>query len=541
MSNQNNQLINFSAQELEVKYRNTLVERYHTFQQEKIKLAYLQYPERNDFSHFLSIFDKNNSLARENARRTALMKVTTGEIFELALSSFQLQTQQLTSFATETIKNLIENNQVLINQNQQELTTIKTLMNEKDDLISELKNQIITSNQELKNTRELLVKIEQELAENSEQLKTEINWAEVRRQQRKSITSTEHYLKEQLETLKKNYAELTEENLSIEDKLALKRTELKEYIKLAEALAGKEIWLHKQVAELKNKEFSYSQKLLELENQRVLLVIKSEKEKNSKETLELKVNDLLKEKESWANQKAEAKESLRKWQELEAAKVAIFNRTALENAQLKSQIIDFKQTIAQRDQTIKEGLKYVHQLEAELANHQISLEIKDQNLKELAKLNFQSKLKLQSLLFLDSLRSFLPHPFSSSLTTIETSIFVSNVTNHPRIEKCSWFALALLLISSVLYSSYKIFKFSIFKGLDLIRWLRGKRVDWESLKEKEFQEWKNKWNVGKNYSFTELENIRKDKEVIEIEINDQFKTSNSKVDKLATKRKKVLK
>ena len=46
-----------------------------------------------------------------------------------------------------------------------------------------------------------------------------------------------------------------------------------------------------------------------------------------------------------------------------------------------------------------------------------------------------------------------------------------------------------------------------------------KKTDLDALKEKELEEWRNKWNIGKNYSFIDLEKTQNDKEVLDIEIN----------------------
>ena len=56
-------------------------------------------------------------------------------------------------------------------------------------------------------------------------------------------------------------------------------------------------------------------------------------------------------------------------------------------------------------------------LEKDLHKTSISLELKERKIEELSKLNFESKVKLQSLLFLDTMRSFTPEFFSKNLTT----------------------------------------------------------------------------------------------------------------------------
>ena len=166
-------------------------------------------------------------------------------------------------------------------------------------------------------------------------------------------------------------------------------------------------------------------------------------------------------------------------------------------------------------------------LEKELKKTTISLELKEKNLKDIQRLNLESKIKLQGVLFLDTMRNVMPNVFSKTLTSIESVIFISGITNYPKVEKIGWSFLFLFFFSSLLYSSYQFTKFTIFKGIDFYRWLRGKKKDLTALKEQELEEWKNKWGVEKNYSFVDLNNVRKDKGVVELENNEQSAISNS--------------
>lgn len=79
----------------------------------------------------------------------------------------------------------------------------------------------------------------------------------------------------------------------------------------------------------------------------------------------------------------------------------------------------------------------ISQLETELRKTAISLELSEKNLKDIQRLNFESKLKLQSLLFLDTMRNVMPNLFSQDLTTVESTIFISGITKHHKVEKTS--------------------------------------------------------------------------------------------------------
>ena len=295
--------------------------------------------------------------------------------FWVSSGKFRSQTKQLVSFATEGVKNIVENNQVLLKQNQQELTTIKTLMNEKDNQLKALEDEVLLTKQELNNTQQSLVVLREELAEKIKDNQTEINWLEVRNNQQLSISSPQDYLVEQLQILNNQHEQLVEQKLTDQQLLAYKSAELKEYIKLANKLAERENSLNSELAILTNKLADYSRKIVELELTKISLKLEASTALNQQISLQGQLASYQKQRLAWETEKADAKESLRKWKELEADKVAIFNRTAFENAQLKSQIITLNQTIEQRDQIIKEGKKYVSKLEAKLANHEISLEL----------------------------------------------------------------------------------------------------------------------------------------------------------------------
>lgn len=175
----------------------------------------------------------------------------------------------------------------------------------------------------------------------------------------------------------------------------------------------------------------------------------------------------------------------------------------LERNQLMNEIDDLKEKI--------DILNY------ELTRTKIDLELTEKNLKDIRQLNFESKLKLQGLLFLDTLRTFLPKTYGKVLTGIESSIFISGLTNYPTIEKTGWIFLAIFLILSVLHTSYKSIKFIWFKGIYVYRRLKGVKTDLEDLKDKELKAWKDKWNVVEDYSKS---NLNKDGVVLDINPNE---------------------
>ncbi|WNE41620.1 MAG: Chromosome partition protein Smc [Mycoplasmataceae bacterium] len=167
---------------------------------------------------------------------------------------------------------------------------------------------------------------------------------------------------------------------------------------------------------------------------------------------------------------------------------------------------------------LKELFSNNQNLNKELTKTRINLVGTQQDLNDIQRLNFESKVKLQGVLFLDSMRSIMPNIFSQGLTAIETTIFISGVTNHPRIEKAGWVSVAIFITLSILYSAYQTTKFTIFKGIDFYHWIIGKNKDLKAIKKDEFQEIKNNWSVSKNYSKRDLKKARSDKDVFDINV-----------------------
>ena len=320
--------------------QNTLQTKFRELKKEKLRTAYRKYPPRNSFSHFLSAFDPHNHLEKEDSKRKELMKISAEEMYDLALCSFETQTKQLTSWASETIKNVLDNHQTLLEQNKQELITTKTLMNEKDQQLKALKNKSLQQEEKINRLIATIASFEAKL----EQLKkdNDNSYSNASSSSQKLLTSTQQHIVENFHSLQTKYANLEETNLTQAELLALKRTELKEYIKLAEYLSSKQLELEHKIKGLKIDQLANSFQIDQLTNDKI----------NLAETLEL----YQKEKANWEKEKADAKESLRKWQELEDSKLAKFNRNAFENAQLKSKLIE-------KEQTIKEGIKHVKNLD----------------------------------------------------------------------------------------------------------------------------------------------------------------------------------
>lgn len=153
----------------------------------------------------------------------------------------------------------------------------------------------------------------------------------------------------------------------------------------------------------------------------------------------------------------------------------IYNNETYNVTILKDFIIRIATLIEDYDEDINDKLKIIKGLEIELAKTKIKLTGTQQDLVDIQRLNFESKLKLQGVLFCDSLRTFLPNIFNQGLTAIETTIFVSSITNHPTIEKISWISLALYFSGSVIFASYKLSSYLKAKITNLVRKMRNKK------------------------------------------------------------------
>lgn len=151
----------------------------------------------------------------------------------------------------------------------------------------------------------------------------------------------------------------------------------------------------------------------------------------------------------------------------------------------EEEIINNNEKIIELETWKKANLSKLNNLETELNKTSIHLTSTQKDLKDIQRLNFESKVKLQGVLFLDSMRSIMPSIFSKGLTAIETTIFISGLTNHRKIETVGWIAMTGFITFSVLLNTYKIIKFSIFKGIEIFNLLRGKKKDLGTLKESE--------------------------------------------------------
>lgn len=141
-------------------------------------------------------------------------------------------------------------------------------------------------------------------------------------------------------------AKLNESSLTQQELLAFKRSELKEYIKLAEYLDSQYSQLKDESAVLETDWLSASLQLDQLTSENL--------------SLQEKLVNYQQAEANWEREKDQARITLRKLDELEQQNIAKFNQTACDNARLKAQNIELNDFVAK-------GTKYVQNLEEIIA------------------------------------------------------------------------------------------------------------------------------------------------------------------------------
>lgn len=96
----------------------------------------------------------------------------------------------------------------------------------------------------------------------------------------------------------------------------------------------------------------------------------------------------------------------------------------------------------------------------------LTLNFKDDQLKELQRVHFWMKLKLSTVLALDSARAIMPNWCNNTLTVIETGILAGQLFNS-KIEKTFWISASVYFFLSIIFTTYKLTKFSILTFIKL--------------------------------------------------------------------------
>lgn len=368
----------------EVNFNEIVKKEIASKKKERERKANEQFPE---ISGFWSIFtDNNESFANGEYKNKAMaMALTTSDVQEISTQSFIKSLAKLENWANRAIENNLKNSETEINDIKKDLSEKDMTIEEQERLINALNDEINTLNDNLTKKESFLTDIQSQkdflekrhqesekiLAELEAKLaKTEIDWNELNQNKKQSITSTEHFLSDNLKALSDKYERLQEKSLTNKELLEIKGNELREYVKLANKFATEELALNEEITNLRAKLSTYSNKIIELEVGKQLSeskVISMEfrisklytdfgNEKIAKEDAEQRLALLqneFRERGEWeldVNAKADAR--IKNNEDLNAKNKAIYNKTALENARQSDTIIDLKDSLEKNKEEI---------------------------------------------------------------------------------------------------------------------------------------------------------------------------------------------
>lgn len=355
------------------------------------------------------------------------------ECNENALIAYNKQLESINNWSNGSLKVMKNEYEQIINDNKKVIDELNNSLREKDEKINEL---ITFGNKALEERTE---QFQKELA-----IENKIN--EKLRNKQKLLENKE---KAELKIINEKYKCLEEENFSNEEKIRLLENKVLDYaVLICQKEEEEEITLlewQKLVSQYK--QISNKEAISSLQNKALTI------ELNDKERKLLSKDSFIEDYKERVFNLHQEKHNL----------LGDLTITEDKRIKLSQDLIALQANLTQITQE-KDNWKKSYE------ESKLDLKIQEKELNKLNKLNTKSKIKLATLSTLSAIKPLIPFKwYENSLSAFSATVLVNELTNYPNLERITWVSVFASIASSVVYSSFKVTKYFVIRGISLFR------------------------------------------------------------------------